>query len=152
MDLAPEIFRAYAPVGAYARFIIKPASYEDMIRNRTTVLPTEPDNKAKRPRPVFYMFGKKDKVFDNDSPDRLPGWDQSVQVRSRSIDTLRQLFIRNSCKQDVEMFEGSFEGSCTHEAYGSDVKWWFYNDGHSWPEKADEKIVEFFKGYKSERE
>lgn len=149
MELAPDIFRAYAPVGAYARFIIEPTSNENIIRNRTTVLPTEPDNKAKQPRPVFYMFGEKDKVFDNDSPDRLPGWNPSVHARSRAMDTLKQLFIRNSCKQNVEMFEDSYESSCTHEANGSDVKWWIYNGGHSWPEKADEKVVEFFKGYGS---
>lgn len=150
MEILPESFAAFAVVGSYARFRVEKANAERLLQNRARPVNLSPGDHARLPRPVFYAFGKGDTVFDRDAPDRLNGWSASPELETRSRSTLTQLLIRNRCPlpgkgltHPVELM--SF--SCVPHGEGAPVKWKLHNGSHSWPEEANEWVIDFFKSH-----
>ena len=111
-------FAAFAPVGSY-----NPA--------RESL----PDSK---PRPVLYIFGKGDHVFDRD-PDCPDG---SLDCARK---TLQWLIEFNRCSnKPVRWYYPGFR-KYPPEPAGKAIIWNLHKGGHSWPGHATKTIVRFFK-------
>jgi polyhydroxybutyrate depolymerase len=102
----PERFAAFAPVGCYGA----------CVREATT------------PRPVLFIFGEKDKVFDI----------------SLAKDTLGRLLSLNRCNTErkKEWLDGC--QMFVPDQGGKPVIWWLHGGGHAWPGSASELVVRFF--------
>lgn len=102
----PERFAAFAPVGCYGACV----------------------REARTPRPVLYIFGEKDEVFNITSAN----------------DTLDRLLSLNKCSRERRK---EWLGGCqmfVPDEGGKPVIWWLHGGGHAWPKSASELVVRFF--------
>lgn len=102
-------------------------------------------DKAKNPRPVFYMFGNQDSVFDGHNPKpNLDGYHATESCWAGI--TLEQLLIRNNIVPPNGTFWAGL-GSRTFNANssGAPVKYHLYNGTHSWPNAANQWVIDWFK-------
>ena len=117
----PSTFAAFAPVGCYRA-------------DRRSIPPTTP-------RPVLYIFGKEDHVFDRD-----PGCpDGGLDCARQTLDWLLKL---NRCSSKPLKWRYHGYRKYPPEKSGEPVIWRLYKGGHSWPAYATKVIVRFFKQHK----
>jgi poly(3-hydroxybutyrate) depolymerase len=147
MDILPERFHAFAPVGGYAR-MGSPPSPRNCRYGAPSLVPAPPI--AAQPRPVLYVFGAQDTVFDRDVPG-IPGYASRCQTSSQARDTIVQLLSRNNCGPPLCGSDGNFMSSFERQTFtpstgrGAEVQIQLYDGTHAWPYDADGWIVEFFK-------
>ncbi len=147
-EVMPDEFAAFAACGAYARYKV-PATRSP--RNADCpALPLTADDAARRPRPVLYIFGEQDSVFDRDAGSAgMPGWSKDGPSLCRS--TLRQLMVRNSCPEPEGSYWTGREPMRIEPGAGrgAPVEFRLHAGGHGWPRDgvvdADRWVVEFFK-------
>ncbi len=114
----PSKFAAFAPVGCYR---VNRESLPETIH-----------------RPVLYIFGKEDHVFDNDGDCPNGGLNCAKE-------TLAWLLKLNQCKNEpVKWYYPGFR-KYPPESSGAAVIWKLHKGGHSWPDYATRTIVRFFK-------
>jgi polyhydroxybutyrate depolymerase len=84
---------------------------------------------ARTPRPVLYLFGDEDKVFDAD--------------QGKAHKTLERLLKLNKCSHNRKT---TLPNGCqlfAPNAGGEPVVWCFYHGGHGLPKGVDELVVQF---------
>lgn len=145
-QLMPHAFARFAVVGAYSRFKVELVDAGSALANQAGPLPLVQSDHAALPRPILYLFGKNDTVFDQDSPTPEPGWHATQMSRSRR--TLVELAKRNACTIPT----GSFWAASVQlsppsqwQHLGAPVTWQLYDGDHSWPPTASDLVVQFFR-------
>lgn len=145
--LMPDEFAGFAVNGAYTWLEFEDA--ETVYHTEYCPVDPLPVDRAGRPRPILYVFGKQDAAFNGDGWG-LPGWDQVDDSLSRA--TLRQLFARNGVNPPENFWamqnspSSSFVTFHPNTAEGEVVAWRLHNGGHSWPPGTSAAVVEFCKG------
>jgi poly(3-hydroxybutyrate) depolymerase len=146
MELLPERFRAFAAVGSYARpwARLEPRICQDVYRG--VGLPLRDGDRAATPRPVLYVFGTKDTMFDGNTP----GYAADCARPSKARDTLLALLIRNGCPLPACTAERRFRAELGRQVYGPQdggaaVQFQLYDGGHSWAPRTTEWVVDFFR-------
>lgn len=110
----PTVFAAFAPVGCYGLCV----------------------KEARTPRPVFYMFGRRDDVFDHDKSN-IDG----SELAKRTLDNLLAL---NGCNdQDTTLLPNGLQ-MFRPKSGGQPVIWHLYDGDHSWPDSTNERVLRFF--------
>ena len=148
IDLLPDVFSKFAVVAAYSRFDV---NINDSLRPyRNGAAQRIPLNvgadPSPRPKPVLYAFGTNDTVFDNDSPDGIPGWRSNPAVQTRSSQTVNDLRARIGCQNVPSQFDPN--NPQTFDARnngGSVLYWWPYNGTHSFPQAANQAVIDFLR-------
>ena len=94
MELMADQFDGFAVFGAYARYKVD-MSTASLDNGSPPILPLiRGQDRARYPRPVLYIFGSWDTVFNRDSGSNgWPGWHATQQSLART--TIEQLIIRN---------------------------------------------------------
>jgi polyhydroxybutyrate depolymerase len=122
----PEVFAAFAPVAAYAA---------DGILDTAT-----------EPRPLLYVFGRGDRVFDEDPEcSRLDGGARACA--ERTIEAARTL---NRATGAVKSIRGGGR-AWLHEPEGAPTVVYLHRGGHVWPDFATPTIVEFLRAQRRAR-
>jgi poly(3-hydroxybutyrate) depolymerase len=160
-------FDGFAILGAYTRYKVDLSTATLDNGSSPPILPLiRGTDRARYPRPVLYMFGSQDTVFDRDSGSNgWPGWHSTMQSLCRS--TLEQLIIRNDTEPaDFDMnrwqaywggVDDLYPGNPTGRLFrplddtGAPVLFRPYLRAHSWPSYASDWTVEFFKSLESRR-
>jgi poly(3-hydroxybutyrate) depolymerase len=150
MELRPERFRAFAAVGSYARprARLEPRICEDVYHG--VGIPLREGDRAATPRPVLYVFGTRDTMFDGNTP----GYAADCARPSKARDTLLSLLIRNGCPPPKCEPGLSFMADRARQVYapsdlqaGAPVALQLYEGGHSWPRETTGWVVDFFRGW-----
>lgn len=146
MEHRADVFTGFAVLGSYARYKVALTPGANPVLNSSAMpVPLQSTvDQAKNPRPVYYLFGKNDTAFDNDSPDGIPGWHPTQNSRARS--TLEQLFVRNR----IAFPPGQYWVAPAVANYlpgpdGAPVRYRLYDGTHSWPDVANTWVIDYFK-------
>jgi poly(3-hydroxybutyrate) depolymerase len=148
MELLPERFRAFASVGSYARYRarLEPRICQDVYQGVGIGL-REGADRAATPRPVLYVFGTTDTMFDG----ATPGYAADCARPSKARDSLLALLIRNGCELPKCEPARSFMADRGRQAYaprdaiGAAVEFQLYDGGHGWPPETTGWVVDFFR-------
>ena len=101
-----------------------------------TYMPFRPSNYT--PRPVLYMFGENDHVFDNDGDCPSGGY-------ACAMSTLDWLLVHNQTSNEAqEWFDTGYQIYPAETTSGASVIWNLHEGGHIWPPDASANIVRFF--------
>ena len=109
----PNVLAAFAPVASYGLCVAE----------------------ARTPRPVMYMFGDEDHVFDKDKPHRT-----GMDLANTTLESLLKL---NKCSHERKT---TLPNGCqvfAPEPGGEPVVWCYYHGGHGAPDGADKLVVQF---------
>lgn len=149
MELMPAPFRAFAVLGAYARYEVADAS--SISNGPSTPVDLDPvEDVALHPRPLLYVFGTEDDVFEGDAGTQgWPGWSADPSPESLSRSTLRQVMIRNRCEEPSDPYWADLDRRVFEpvDPSGAELHWQLYEGGHSWPSEANGWVVEFFREF-----
>lgn len=146
MEHRADVFTGFAVLGAFAGYKVAQINSGNPAINgnvRIVSLGIESD-RAQYPRPVYYLFGDGDTVFDGNNPKpNLNGFDPNGDCWAGR--TLTQLLFRNRIEPPAGLLWAK-PGVTTFAspANGAIVRYHLYNGTHSWPSDANEWVIDWF--------